>query len=259
MQLSPRAKSAASAVKYCLFFALIAGCAIYGVGTGEAPAPTRHHNFISRAIHPFWFWTTEWFYLICAAVAAWAAIGELRKGRRTVAGSAKVRREPQIPAAAPSGPAARAAATAGSPPQKSAAAQPPKPAARVVPGAEVRSASPNGRYIVRVYPQEMRMSHWVETPELFDTATQQVLFRPVDSAWSLGAVTWQSESVVAMTLRRYPGAHTPIEATFDCAGGSAKIAGITVERFAGSPRVENALEQAYELGKVNYRPVRHGS
>ena len=137
-----------------------------------------------------------------------------------------------------------------------AAAQPPKPATGVS-GAELRSTSPDGRYIVRVYPEEMRMSLWVETPELFDTATRQTLFRPPDSAWSLGAVAWQSESVVTMTLRRYPGAHTPIEATFDCAGGTARIGGIAVNDFAKSARVEQALEQAYAISKANYRPVRH--
>jgi hypothetical protein len=71
------------------------------------------------------------------------------------------------------------------------------------------STSPTGRYVVRTFPWEVRMSHWIETPELRDTQTNTSLIRFSDSRWSLESASWQSDSVVRMSFRKYPGDHQP--------------------------------------------------
>jgi hypothetical protein len=122
-------------------------------------------------------------------------------------------------------------------------------------GRELRCTSPDGRYVIYVRPQEMKMSQWVFTPEMIDSATNRVVFYPRESAWTLDKVVWQTPSLVAMTLRRYPGDHAPIGATFDCASGAAHIDGISVEPFTNAAMIESALKEAYAASKAAYHPV----
>jgi hypothetical protein len=133
--------------------------------------------------------------------------------------------------------------------------QPPAPRRVVRPepidadGCELRCTSPNGRYVIYVHAHEMRMSHWIFTPEMVDSTTRRVLFRPHDDAWSLDAALWQTPSLVAMTLRRYPGDHAPIAATFDCSSGVAHIDGTAVDPFTDTAAVERALKEAYRSSR----------
>jgi hypothetical protein len=107
---------------------------------------------------------------------------------------------------------------------------------------EAKSTSPSGRYVITVEPWEPRMSLWVETPELVDTRTGRTLIGFRNTNWSLDAAEWQSDTVVKMTLRKYPGDHEPpqFEATVDCEKGTATIGGVAVANLAD---LEAALEQ----------------
>ena len=122
-------------------------------------------------------------------------------------------------------------------------------------GRELRCTSPDGRYVIYVRPQEMKMSQWVFTPEMIDSTTNRVVFHPVESDWTLDKVVWQTASLVAMTLRKYPGDHAPIGATFDCASGAAHIDGIPVDPFTNTAMMESALKEAYQASKAAYHPV----
>ena len=108
---------------------------------------------------------------------------------------------------------------------------------------ETKSISPTGRYMVQIFPWEVRMSHWIETPQLLDTHTQQRLISFEDSTWSLNQADWQSNSVVKLSLRRYPGNHTPssVEVLVDCEHDRATVEGTVVEGLAN---LEAALERA---------------
>jgi hypothetical protein len=112
---------------------------------------------------------------------------------------------------------------------------------------DIKSSSPGGRYVVRTHPWEARMSLWIETPELFDTAAGQVLLGFKDTHWSVDSADWRSESVVAMHLRKYPGDHLPgsFEAVIDCERRTASLNGAE----AGSlDHLEESLAQAYSTG-----------
>ena len=118
---------------------------------------------------------------------------------------------------------------------------------------EIASTSPTGRYVIRVFPWGVRMSHWIETPELLDTHTNTILIRFTDPNWSLETATWKSDTVVTLSLRRYPGDHTPssFEATVDCQRQTATIG----QQALLLTRFERVLEHAYALGRRSYEPV----
>jgi hypothetical protein len=113
-------------------------------------------------------------------------------------------------------------------------------------GCELRCTSPDGRYVIYVHAHEMPMGEWTFTPQIIDSATRRVLFHPREHAWSLDSAVWHTPSLVAIALRRYPGDHEPIAATFDCASGVAHIDDIVVEPFTNTPAMERALAEACE-------------
>jgi hypothetical protein len=79
---------------------------------------------------------------------------------------------------------------------------------------EVKSTSPDGRYVGSVDPFEARAFTWVDTPELFDTATGRALLALTDRYWHLDTVDWQSDGVVVMQWRHYPIGHAVV--SVDC-------------------------------------------
>ncbi|HEY4375114.1 MAG TPA: hypothetical protein VGN52_24545 [Burkholderiales bacterium] len=115
-------------------------------------------------------------------------------------------------------------------------------------GGTPKSTSPDGRYAIHVEIFEMRMSHWVESPILSDAQSGEVLLRFANSLWSLNTTQWQDDAVVRLSLRKYPGDHTPssFEAVIDCAARKATVQGAAVE---GLTQVEAALERLYEAGR----------
>jgi hypothetical protein len=65
--------------------------------------------------------------------------------------------------------------------------------------------SPDGFFDVVTSANEVRMSHWVETPALYDLRSQRQLFA-LDPQWSADAITWAADSeTVTIKLRKYPG------------------------------------------------------
>jgi hypothetical protein len=105
------------------------------------------------------------------------------------------------------------------------------------------SESPTGRFRIAISAWEARMSLWIETPTVLDKATGETLLSFKDSNWSLDSARWLSDSVVELTLRKYPGNHLPtnVIATLDCANRNAKIGETVVKSLA---EVEPALERA---------------
>jgi hypothetical protein len=70
---------------------------------------------------------------------------------------------------------------------------------------EIQSTSPNGRYQLQVDPWEARNTHWVLSPQLVDTESGHVLFKLTASVWSAESSTWESDVLVRIELRKYPG------------------------------------------------------
>ncbi|KFN49516.1 hypothetical protein [Arenimonas composti] len=91
-------------------------------------------------------------------------------------------------------------------------------------GSEV-TPSPDGRFAVWATPWEAAASQWVYHPRLVVVATGETLWAPADNRWSLERATWESDSQVRLSLRRFPGnPRRPfVEATVDCVAGIAAV------------------------------------
>ncbi|HEX4329091.1 MAG TPA: hypothetical protein VH105_20035 [Burkholderiales bacterium] len=111
-----------------------------------------------------------------------------------------------------------------------------------------KSTSPDGRFAIYVDMWEAFNSHWVESPELTDTRSGATLLKFNNDNWSLDAAQWQSDTVVSLSLRKYPGDHTPsaFEVVVDCEQGNASVADMAPLPLA---EVEEALERLYLAGR----------
>jgi hypothetical protein len=208
----------------------------WGLRTGHTAVPVRGQSKdLARVAHPVWFWVLEAFWFTIYILTGAGAIMDIRKPGQDVASAHFVAGQ------------ARAPSEAGSELLKTPPSSGSDPA--------IKSTSPGGRNIIRVHSQEMRMSHWVDTPELIDTVANRTLFAPKDSNWSMDSAVWRDASVVDMVLRMYPGAHSPIKATFDCARHTATIGGIAVSDIGNSSELERALKKAYQASKSTYKPI----
>ncbi|MGE0440445.1 MAG: hypothetical protein AB7S39_08115 [Gemmatimonadales bacterium] len=111
----------------------------------------------------------------------------------------------------------------------------------------MNSASPDGRYTITTSAWEVRMSLWIETPSLADSATGQVLWTPEDGNWSLDAALWTGPATLRLTLRKYPGNHTPADVTaeIDCRALTARVGDGPAEPL---DTLDRRLERALRWG-----------
>lgn len=95
--------------------------------------------------------------------------------------------------------------------------------------------SPDGNFRIAIEMYEAFNSHWVLLPTLEDSAGNVLL--TLDRGWSMDESKWTADSVVELTLRKYPGNHTPVDlvATIDCVARLARVG-------QGEMRPLNALE-----------------
>ena len=68
--------------------------------------------------------------------------------------------------------------------------------------------SPSGLYKITLAEREVFNTHWLHVPSLRDVQTG-VTILALGEQWSLDESAWQSDSVVTLTLRKYPGNHSP--------------------------------------------------
>ncbi len=76
--------------------------------------------------------------------------------------------------------------------------------------------SPSGRYVVRTVAHEMKMSHWVHTPAVFESDAEEP-FVQLGSLWSADRVEWPRDDTVVMKVREYPGGSGFRTLGIDCA------------------------------------------
>lgn len=98
---------------------------------------------------------------------------------------------------------------------------------------ERKYLSPDGRYGFDISPWEARMSHWIECGTLVEAATGRHVFGFTDSNWSLDRAEWLGPERVALTVRKYPGNHTPANFTIvlDCENRTASVDGVELDSF----------------------------
>ena len=85
--------------------------------------------------------------------------------------------------------------------------------------------SPDGKFRITIETYEAFNSHWVLLPTIEEVATAEVLLK-LDRKWSMDDSKWTGDAVVELTLRKYPGNHSPVDliVTIDCAARTARIA-----------------------------------
>lgn len=90
------------------------------------------------------------------------------------------------------------------------------------------SPSPDGAYAVHAEPWEALASQWLYRPRILDAASGVPLWSPSDGMWSLDGATWESDSVVRLLLRKFPGNQSPsfIGVTVYCEAMVAIIDGL---------------------------------
>ena len=64
--------------------------------------------------------------------------------------------------------------------------------------------SPDNRFKVSLASNEIRMSHWIDTPYLIRISDDTTLFK-LDHLWSASDIQWMNSSAVSMELGLYPG------------------------------------------------------
>ena len=69
-----------------------------------------------------------------------------------------------------------------------------------------RIFSPDRRFFVLLSSYEMRMSHWVTSAALWESASQRMLLELGASLWSTEQALWSADSTcLTVEMRRYPG------------------------------------------------------
>jgi hypothetical protein len=83
--------------------------------------------------------------------------------------------------------------------------------------------SPDGRFDVVTAATEITMTHWVETPALYDLQQNRELLA-LDSRWSADVITWSPDSrTVTLQLRKYPADVPGVTLTVDLLTGEAQF------------------------------------
>lgn len=86
--------------------------------------------------------------------------------------------------------------------------------------------SPDGRYRLDIFTIEVRMSHWIDCPYLYDNNTGNFLFS-AGNLWNATKVDWSNDSNVLKLELRHNGCNSSIEVGLDLAKNEAKIYGGT--------------------------------
>jgi hypothetical protein len=85
--------------------------------------------------------------------------------------------------------------------------------------------SPDGTILVELQANEVKMSHWINSPRVVDVATGDILF----SLWGSEYWRWDARakfeqpSSVTLQMRAYPGDQPGFELRIDCARRSFEI------------------------------------
>lgn len=92
------------------------------------------------------------------------------------------------------------------------------------------------------------MSLWIETPQIVDTSTGCEVIEFKNPHWSLESASWQTDSLVRLKLRKYPGDHFPLyfDASVDCEKQCGTVAAAEVSSLA---EFEATLEKLYASGR----------
>ena len=83
--------------------------------------------------------------------------------------------------------------------------------------------SPDGRFVLEIFPVPMRMSHEVDCPTLYDAQSRTILFDP-GSLWDASDVEWSENSQhLTMQMRHYDNGTQQFSIALDLENQSAAL------------------------------------
>jgi hypothetical protein len=68
-----------------------------------------------------------------------------------------------------------------------------------------RETSPDRRWAIVVQENEVRMSHWISSADVYRLEPLERVFPIGDSSWSCDVVRFEDASTLVIEARRYPG------------------------------------------------------
>lgn len=105
--------------------------------------------------------------------------------------------------------------------------------------------SPDGRHRVAFSAQEVRMSHWIESPVVMRTGERRPLLDLTSSDWSADEARWLDASRLSMALRRYPGDAPGVTLILDVDTRQVEIQGAGLAERVSADRTVKTLEAWY--------------
>jgi hypothetical protein len=105
--------------------------------------------------------------------------------------------------------------------------------------------SPDGRHRVAFSSQEVRMSHWIDSPVVMRAGAPRPVLDLTSSEWSADDVRWLDASRVSMALRRYPGDAPGITLILDADARQVEIRAADAAPRASADGALRALEAWY--------------
>lgn len=85
--------------------------------------------------------------------------------------------------------------------------------------------SPDGRIRIEYESHEMRMSHWIRVPHVFDVPSGRLIYKPESGIWD-GEHEWGESGKVTLHIARYPDAGNRVSLHFDLHAGIVRLDGI---------------------------------
>lgn len=82
--------------------------------------------------------------------------------------------------------------------------------------------SPDGRYRLDIFAHEVRMSHWIDCPYLYDNNTGDFLFS-AGKLWNATNVDWSNDSNQLKLKLHHYSCDSSIEVVLDLAKNEGKI------------------------------------
>lgn len=111
--------------------------------------------------------------------------------------------------------------------------------------------SPDGNYVVVIAPNEMRMSHWINSAAIWEIASSKVVVVLGGELWSTDYVAWKPDHALEVGMRRYPGDVPRLTAAVDLDGERVQITSSAENATVSFQELNTWLERYYRQQSRN--------
>lgn len=111
--------------------------------------------------------------------------------------------------------------------------------------------SPDGKFAVVVAPEEMCMSHWINSAAIWSLETSTMLLMLGQDLWSTDTITWSADHGLQVDMRRYPGDVPGIKVAVDLDKRIVQVTSPTESASISFQQLNVWLEQYYRQHSQN--------